>query len=171
MARFLFALGIREVGEATAVALARYFGTLEALMAADLEQIQQVPDVGPVVATQLVEFFGRAENQNVIRQLRLAGVQWPAAEPRAAVTDQPLAGLSLVLTGTLQSLSRDAAEDALRVLGARAAGSVSKKTSYLVAGADAGSKLAKAESFGVPILDEAALLDILNSRRPPSRSS
>jgi DNA ligase (NAD+) len=171
LARFLFALGIREVGEATAVALARYFGTLEALMAADLEQIQQVPDVGPVVATQLVEFFGRAENQNVIRQLRLAGVQWPAAEPRAAVTDQPLAGLSFVLTGTLQSLSRDAAEDALRVLGARAAGSVSKKTSYLVAGADAGSKLAKAESLGVPILDEAALLDILNSRRPPSRSS
>lgn len=167
LARFLFALGIREVGEATAVALARHFGTLEALMDAGLEQIQQVPDVGPVVAAQLVEFFGRPENQTVIRQLRLAGVQWPAAEPRAAVTDQPLAGLSFVLTGTLQSLSRDAAEDALRALGARAAGSVSKKTSYLIAGADAGSKLAKAESLGVPILDEAALLAILSSRRPP----
>lgn len=168
LARFLFALGIREVGEATAVALARHFGTLEALMEADLEQIQQVPDVGPVVAAQLVQFFGKTENLTVIRQLRLAGVHWPAVEQRAVATDQPLAGLSFVLTGTLQSMSRDAAEDALRALGARAAGSVSKKTSYVVAGADAGSKLAKAESLGVPVLDEAALLAILSSRRPPS---
>ncbi len=165
--RFLFALGIREVGEATAAALARHFGSLEALMNADGEQIQQVPDVGPVVAAQWVAFFGRPENRQIIEQLQAAGVHWPSMASVANVGDQPLAGLSFVLTGSLQSMSRDEAEDALRALGARAAGSVSKKTSYLIAGADAGSKLAKAESLGVPVLDEAALLQILSSRRPP----
>lgn len=168
LARFLFALGIREVGEATAAALAQHFGSLEALLEASFEQVQQVPDVGPVVATQLTEFLARDENRQVIRQLQQAGVHWPQMDSREAQLDQPLAGLTFVLTGSLESMSRDEAEDRLRALGARASGSVSKKTSYVIAGADAGSKLAKAETLGVPVLDEAALIEILDQRRLPN---
>lgn len=164
--RFLFALGIREVGESTAAALARHFGDLDALAAADLEAVQQVPDVGPVVASRVVEFFADRDNRDELDRLREAGVRWPA-EAKREVGEQPLAGLTFVLTGTLEALSRDAAEDALRALGAKAAGSVSKKTSYLVAGTDAGSKLRKAEELGVPVLDEAALLRVLQTKRPP----
>lgn len=166
LARFLFALGIREVGEATAAALASHFGSIEALAAADLARVQQVPDVGPVVAARVIEFFADPDNCTVIDRLRTAGVHWPA--PAAAASgDQPLAGLTFVLTGTLATLGREEAEDALRALGARASGSVSKKTSYLVAGSDAGSKLAKAQALGVPVLDEAALLELLKKKRPP----
>ena len=164
--RFLFALGIREVGEATAAALARHFGDLDALIAADLEAVQQVQDVGPVVAARVVEFFADRDNRDELDRLRTAGVHWPV-EKKRELGEQPLAGLTFVLTGTLDALSRDAAEDALRVLGAKAAGSVSKKTSYLVAGADAGSKLRKAEELGVPVLDEAGLLRVLQTKRPP----
>lgn len=167
LSRFLFALGIREVGEATANTLAQHFGSLEALLDASPEQIQQVPDVGPVVASQIVAFLSRPENRQVIAQLQRAGVHWASVNPRGAETEQPLAGLTFVLTGSLESLSRDEAQDQLRALGARASGSVSKKTSYVVAGADAGSKRAKAEALGVPVLDEAALVKILSQRRPP----
>jgi len=166
LARFLFALGIRDVGEATAAALAAHFGSVEALMAADLDTVQQVPDVGPVVASRVVEWFADPQNRALVSRLQTAGVRWPAPAPRAD-GGQPLAGLTFVLTGTLESLGREEAEDALRALGARASGSVSKKTSYLVAGRDAGSKLRKAEELGVPVLDEAALRGILETKRPP----
>jgi len=166
LARFLFALGIRDVGEATAAALAAHFGTLERLMTADLEGVQRVSDVGPVIAHHVVEFFADAANREVVERLQAAGLHWPLVEVPAA-GDQPLAGLTFVLTGTLDALQREEAEDALRALGAKAAGSVSKKTSYLVAGRDAGSKLRKAEELGIPILDEAALQRILKEKRPP----
>lgn len=158
--RFLYALGIREVGEATAQALARHFGTLEALAAADVDALQQVSDVGPVVAHYVADFFADARNVAVIAALRAAGVQWPQAQAAAAST-QPLAGKTFVLTGTLATLDRHSAKDRLQALGAKVAGSVSAKTDAVIAGADAGSKLAKAEQLGVPVWDEAQLLALL----------
>jgi DNA ligase (NAD+) len=166
LARFLFALGVRDVGEATAAALAAHFGTLEQLLTADLEGVQQVPDVGPVIARHVVEFFAEPTNREVVERLQSAGLHWPRVEIPAA-GEQPLAGLTFVLTGTLDTLQREQAEDALRALGAKAAGSVSKKTSYLVAGSDAGSKLRKAAELGIAVLDEAALQRILKEKRPP----
>lgn len=167
LARFLFALGIRDVGEATATALASHFGDIDALMAADIEAAQQVQDVGPVIAAHVVEFFAEEANRRVIERLRQAGVSWPSGKPLESAA-QPLSGLTFVLTGSLESMQREEAEDALRALGAKAAGSVSKKTSYVVAGRDAGSKLKKAEELGVPVLDETALKNILSTQRPPS---
>lgn len=167
LARFLFALGIRDVGEATAAALAAHFGEIDALMAADVESVQQVPDVGPVIAAHVVEFFADDANRRVIDRLRGAGVSWPSMTP-VEPASQPLAGLTFVLTGTLESMPREEAEDALRALGAKASGSVSKKTSYVIAGRDAGSKLRKAEELGVPVLDESAMRQILSSQRPPA---
>ena len=167
LARFLFALGIRDVGEATATALASHFGDIDALMAADIEAAQQVQDVGPVIAAHVVEFFAEEANRRVIERLRQAGVSWPSGKPLESAA-QPLSGLTFVLTGSLESMQREEAEDALRALGAKAAGSVSKKTSYVVAGRDAGSKLKKAEELGVPVLDETALKNILSKQRPPS---
>ena len=160
LARFLYALGIREVGEATATALAGHFGGLDALMTADEESLQQVPDVGPVVAAAMRAFFQEPHNQEVIARLRAAGVHWTeiAAKP---VADQPLAGKTFVLTGGLDSLTRDQAADRLRALGAKVSGSVSKKTDYVVAGRDPGSKLDKARELGVTVLDEAGLLALL----------
>jgi DNA ligase (NAD+) len=167
LARFLFALGIRDVGEATAANLAAHFGSLEALMQADLQRVQQAPDVGPVIAARVVEFFADPANRDVVQRLQAAGVNWPA--PRVIETaGAPLAGLTFVLTGTLETMSREAAEDALRALGAKASGSVSSKTSYLIAGRDAGSKLRKASELGVSILDETALRHILETKRPPT---
>jgi len=166
LARFLFALGVRDVGEATAAALAAHFGTLEQLLTADLEGVQRVPDVGPVIARHVVEFFAEPMNRDVVERLQSADLHWPRVEIPAA-GEQPLAGLTFVLTGTLDTLQREEAEDALRALGAKAAGSVSKKTSYLVAGRDAGSKLRKAAELGIAVLDEAALQRILKEKRPP----
>ena len=165
LARFLYALGIREVGEATAAALARHFGDVDALASADLERVQQVPDVGPVVAARVVEFFADPDNRREIERLRTMGVHWARAAPSSG--EQPFAGLTFVITGSLESMGRDEAEDALRALGAKAVGSVSRKTSYLIAGAEAGSKLRKAEELGVPVLDEQALLAMLKTKRPP----
>ena len=165
LARFLYALGIREVGEATAAALARHFGDVDALASADLERVQQVPDVGPVVAARVVEFFADPDNRREIERLRTMGVHWASAAPSSG--EQPFAGLTFVITGSLESMGRDEAEDALRALGAKAVGSVSRKTSYLIAGAEAGSKLRKAEELGVPVLDEQALLAMLKTKRPP----
>ena len=163
--RFVFGLGIRHVGEATAKALARHFGQLQAIMDASEDALAQVADVGPVVAHSIHTFFAQAHNREVVQALRSAGVQWPEGEALAP-TELPLAGLTVVLTGTLQALGRDEAKDRLEALGAKVAGSVSKKTSVVVAGAEAGSKLDKAQALGVPVLDEAGLMRLLQGERP-----
>jgi DNA ligase (NAD+) len=158
--RFLFALGIRDVGEATALALAQHFGKLERLVSASADEIEQVPDVGPVVAAHVAAFFASAEHRKVIERLREQGVHWPDVErPRAEA--QPFVGVTFVITGTLDSMSREAAQEALVALGAKVSGSVSKKTRYVVAGADAGSKLKKAAELGVAVLDEKQFLRLL----------
>ena len=160
--RLLYGLGIREVGEATALALARHFGTLEPLMAADERAIRQVPDVGPVVAAHVAAFFASDEHRRVIKALRDKGVKWPDIERAAATTGPPaLSGRTVVITGTLGSMSREQAQEALTARGARVSGSVSKKTSFVVAGSEAGSKLAKARELGVPVLDEQQLIALL----------
>ncbi|HIB84643.1 MAG TPA: NAD-dependent DNA ligase LigA [Chromatiaceae bacterium] len=158
--RFLYALGIREVGEATARSLANYFGSLEAVRSADLESLQEVGDVGPVVADNVAAFFAEAHNLEVLDRLRLANVTWPDITVIHSTT-QPLIDKIFVLTGTLESMTRDAAGQQLRALGAKVSGTVSKKTDYVVAGDRAGSKLAKAEKLGVAVLDETGLLQLL----------
>jgi len=157
--RVLFALGIRDVGESTAKTLAKYFGALDPLLAADETALQQVPDIGPVVAARIAHFFAEAHNRDVIAALR-AQVRWPEGAPQRA-TDGPLAGKTVVLTGGLAAMSRDEAGDKLEALGAKVSGSVSKKTSIVIAGEAAGSKLAKAQELGVEIWDEARLLAFL----------
>jgi DNA ligase (NAD+) len=152
--RFLFALGIRDVGEATALALATHFGRLEALESASVEEIEEVRDVGPVVAAHVRDFFAEERNRTVIAALRRHGVMWPEAQPRRATGDGPLAGETVVITGTLATLTRDEARDAARAAGATVTDSVSRKTTLLVIGAEAGSKLRKAEELGIPIVDE-----------------
>ncbi len=159
--RFLFALGIRDVGEATALALAEHFGTLEPLEQATVEEIQQVRDVGPVVARHVRDFFDEPRNRRVIEALREAGVRWPALERQAAATSGPLAGQVVVVTGTLAGYSRDQAKDAARAAGATVTDSVSKKTTLLVVGADAGSKLRKAQELGVKVVDEDGFRELL----------
>ena len=158
--RFLFALGIRDVGESTAKTLARHFGALDSLMAADEATLQQVPDVGPVVAARIAHFFAEPHNREVIVALRTNGVQWPEGAPQRS-SDGPLAGKTVVLTGGLSAMSRDDAGAKLEALGAKVSGSVSKKTSLVVAGEAAGSKLAKAQELGIEIWDEARLLAFL----------
>lgn len=160
LARFIFALGIRNVGEATARDLAKHFGSLDALLKADVDALQTVPDVGPVVAASIAAFFGEAHNREVIDGLRRAGVHWPEglAEP---LGPQALLGKTLVLTGTLPTLKRDEAKARIEAAGGKVAGSVSKKTDYVVAGEEAGSKLEKALELGIPVIDEAALLSLL----------
>jgi DNA ligase (NAD+) len=164
--RFLFALGIPQVGESTARALAEQFGDLEPLRRASAGRIEETPDVGPVVSQEIAGFFADPEAQKVVDGLLAANIRWQKIDV-AQPADAPLAGLTFVITGTLAGMQREAAEDALRALGAKVSGSVSKKTSYLVVGADAGSKLAKAQSLNVPILDEAALERILKTGQPP----
>lgn len=158
--RFLYALGIREVGEATAQALAQHFGTLERLLGARREALEEVPDVGPVVAGHVAAFFQQPHNREVIEALQAAGVSWPAMK---AVTGgpKPLAGKTFVLTGTLSSLTRDQAKQKIQLLGGKVTGSVSKKTDYVVAGENPGSKLDDAKELGVSILDEGAFLKML----------
>ncbi len=157
LARLIFALGIRNVGEATARDLAGHFGVLDHLMAANAEQLQQVPDVGPVVAQSIVDFFSETHNLGVIGQLRERGVHWEEHEPQPA-GELPLTGKIFVLTGTLPSLSRQQAKEMLEGLGAKVSGSVSRKTDYVVAGADSGSKLERAQEFQVTVLNEGELL-------------
>jgi DNA ligase (NAD+) len=159
--RFLYGLGIRHVGEATAKELARHFGQLDAIMNADEAALLEVSDVGPVVAQSIHTFFQQPHNREVVEQLRACGITW---EEGAAASDapKPLAGKTLVLTGTLPTLGRDDAKDRIEAAGGKVSGSVSKKTSYVVAGSEAGSKLDKAVELGVPVIDEAALLEMLN---------
>ena len=161
LARFIFALGIRTVGEATARDLARHFGTLDALMAADEQSLLQVHDVGPIVAQAIKQFFSEPHNLDVIKNLRSAGVHWPEvihSQPSAGM----LSGKSFVLTGTLPTLSRDEAKERIEAAGGKITGSVSKKTDFVVAGVEAGSKLAKAQTLGLTILDEPALLALID---------
>lgn len=158
--RFLFGLGIRHVGEATAKELVRHFGTLDAIMDASEEALTGVSDVGPIVAKSLHTFFAQPHNREVVEQLRACGVTWPEGAP-ADAGPKPLAGKTLVLTGTLPTLGRDAAKDLIEAAGGKVSGSVSKKTHYVVAGTEAGSKLDKAQELGVPVLDEAGLLELL----------
>ena len=164
--RLLYGLGIREVGEATALALARHFGTLEKLMAADAGTIQQVPDVGPVVAAHVAAFFASEEHRRVINSLREKGVTWPDMESGASGATAALAGRTFVITGTLTSMTREAAQEALLARGAKVSASVSKKTAFLVAGSEAGSKLNKARELGVTVLDEPQFVELLG--RAPS---
>lgn len=159
--RFLYALGIREVGEATAKALAGHFGTLEAIADADEDALQEVPDVGPIVAGHIRSFFDQPHNRETLQALKDAGVRWQ--EEIVEQGNKPLQGETWVLTGTLSRMTRDEAKEKLEALGAKVAGSVSKKTACVVAGEAAGSKLAKAEQLGVPVLDEAGLLELLQA--------
>ena len=161
LARFIYALGIRHVGEATAKALAQYFGNLDAVLRASEEGLLEVEDIGPVVARSITMFFADPLNLELIEQLRAAGVTWP--ENAQEIKPKPLLGKTFVLTGTLPTLSRDAAAEMIEAKGGKVAGSVSKKTSYVVAGEEAGSKLVKAQELGIPILDEAGLLALFNN--------
>jgi DNA ligase (NAD+) len=158
--RLLYALGIRDVGESTAKTLARHFGALDPIMDADVETLKTVPDVGPVVATRIAHFFQQPHNREVIAALRANGVHWPEGAPQRAV-EGPMSGKTVVLTGGLAAMSREEAGARLEALGAKVSGSVSKKTSLVVAGEAAGSKLAKAQELGIEIWDEAALLAFL----------
>jgi DNA ligase (NAD+) len=160
--RFLLALGIPDVGETTASALAEHFGTLKALESASLEQILDVPDVGPIIAAHIQAFFASPANQSIVMRLQASGVSWPEAAP-VARSALALSGITVVLTGTLQTMTRDEAAAALKALGAKVSSSVSKSTSYVVAGAEAGSKLARARELGIPVLDEDGLDRLLRT--------
>jgi len=162
LSRFLFGLGIREVGEATAGALAAHYGNLAAIMAADQENLQEVPDVGPVVAARIHAFFAEGHNRAVIKRLIAAGLQWPEATP--ATADGPLTGKIFVLTGTLAGMTRDEARDRIQSAGGKVTGSVSKSTDFVVAGDKAGSKLTKAQKLEIPVIDEAQLEKLLSDQ-------
>ncbi|HEX8010004.1 MAG TPA: NAD-dependent DNA ligase LigA [Casimicrobiaceae bacterium] len=164
LARFIYGLGIRHVGETTAKDLARHFGSLDALIAADEPALLEVEDVGPVLAQSIRQFFAERHNREVIAQLRAAGVEWPEAAPQRAITGK-LHGLTFVLTGTLPTLSREEAKELIESQGGKVAGSVSKKTSYVVAGEDPGSKLDRARELNVPIIDERQLKATISHRR------
>ncbi|MCX5538412.1 NAD-dependent DNA ligase LigA [Paraburkholderia sp. CNPSo 3076] len=165
LARFVYALGIRHVGESTAKDLAKHFGSLDPIMSASVEELLEVNDVGPIVALAIHEFFAEEHNRTVIEQLRAPGkVTWAEGPPAPKAPVGVLAGKTVVLTGTLPTLARDEAKEMLEAAGAKVAGSVSKKTDYVVAGADAGSKLAKAEELGVPVLDEEGMRKLLEGQ-------
>lgn len=159
--RFLYGLGIREVGEATASALASHFGKLDAVMSASEEELVGVPDVGPIVASRIRSFFGEGHNREVIESLRELGVHWEETASQQSPADGPLTGETFVLTGTLPTMTRDEAKKKIQALGGKVTGSVSKKTSYVVYGDKAGSKLTKAQELGVETIDEAGLNALL----------
>lgn len=170
LARFIYALGIRNVGETTAKDLAKYLGSVDRLMAADELDLQQVPDVGPVVAQSIVNFFAEQHNREVIEQLRASGVHWEEHEGKALQPDHllPLSGKTFVLTGTLSVMSREQAKEKLEALGAKVSGSVSKKTDYVIAGSDPGSKYDKAMELGLTILDENEFIALVNKMQSVS---
>jgi DNA ligase (NAD+) len=157
--RFLYALGIRDVGEATALALAQHFGDATALCDASADEIQRVPDVGPIVAGSVRAYFENPENRRLLKRLLASGIHWPPMDRPSSSGN--FAGKIFVLTGTLQEMTREAAREAIVELGGKVSGSVSKKTDFLVAGADPGSKLEKAQELGIAVLDEAAFLKLL----------
>lgn len=164
LSRFIYSLGIREVGEATAGSLANHFGSWEALSEAGKDQLLEVEDVGPVVARHVLQFFQQPHNIAIVKALQMAGMHWPVITVKKA-DEMPLAGNTYVVTGTLEGMTRDEAKAELQALGAKVAGSVSKKTTAVVAGAAAGSKLTKAETLGIPILDEEAFNGLLEQHR------
>ena len=164
LSKFMYALSIREVGESTANNLANYFGSLAAIEKADIERLQQTPDIGPVVAENIYAFFQQQHNQEVIRALIEVGVHWQDIEVKQQ-SEQPLDGKTFVLTGTLSALSREEAKAKLITLGAKVSGSVSKKTAYVIAGEEPGSKLTKAESLNIPIKNELWLLSLLEKSK------
>ncbi|HKX40464.1 MAG TPA: NAD-dependent DNA ligase LigA [Burkholderiaceae bacterium] len=166
LARFLYALGIRQVGETTAKDLAKHFGALDRVLDASEAQLLEVNDVGPIVAQSIHTFFAQPHNREVVEQLRAVGIHWTESDGTADKTPKPLLGLTFVLTGTLPTLSRDDAKDRIEAAGGKVSGSVSKKTHYVVAGAEAGSKLDKANELGTPVLDEAGLLKLLEGGGP-----
>ncbi len=163
LARFIYALGIRNVGETTAKDLAAYLGSLDRLIEADSEYLQEIPDIGPVVAQSIVDFFAEKHNCEVIEQLRACGVRWNEHEGKSVLTNASasLIGKTFVLTGTLPTMSREEAKEKIESLGGKVSGSVSKKTDYVIVGADPGSKYDKALSLGIPVLDEAGLLELI----------
>lgn len=165
--RLLFGLGIRDVGENTAKSLARHFGSLDAIAAADAVALCATPDVGPVVSARVAKFFTDPRNREIIQQLRDAGVNWTEAE-QSIEPSGPLAGQTVVITGTLSSMGREQAQEKLEALGAKVSSSVSKKTNFLVAGSEAGSKLAKAQALGVQVLDETQFESLLRQHAAPS---
>jgi DNA ligase (NAD+) len=164
LARFVYALGIRNVGEVTAKDLARHFGGIDALMDASVEQLQEAPDVGPVVAESIAAFFRERHNREVVHQLRAAGVRWTEGSGARPAASGPFAGKIVVLTGTLAAVGRDEAKESIEAAGGKVTGSVSKKTDFVVAGDEAGSKLDKARELGVAVLDEAAFLKMLKQQ-------
>jgi len=159
--KFLYALGIREVGEVTALNLAQHFAGLEPLLKTNDEELQSIRDVGPVAAKYIMAFFQEKHNRQIINALLAQGIHWPAIEKNKAAL--PLTGMTIVLTGSLQKMTREEATEKLQALGAKVAGSVSAKTSLVIAGSDAGSKLEKAQALNVPVGDEQRLLELLNS--------
>ncbi len=159
--KFLYGLGIREVGEATAIALASFYGKLEPIMSAEEEELQTVPDVGPVVASRIRAFFCESHNSEVIQRLRDSGVHWKESKPVATGQDGPLAGKTFVLTGTLTSMTRDEAKDRIQAQGGKVTGSVSKKTDFVVFGDNPGSKLTKAQKLAIDTIDQAGLEKLL----------
>ena len=164
LSRFLYGLGIREVGEATAASLASHYGKLAAIMEANEDDLQQVPDVGPVVAARIRAFFAEKHNQEVVERLKASGVTWEESDPVREAGNGPLNGKTFVLTGTFESMTRDEAKDQIQALGGKVTGSVSRKTDYLAHGQKPGSKLAKAQNLEVTILDEAALKKLLSDQ-------
>ncbi len=163
LARFLFSLGIRQVGETTAKDLAKHFGALDRIMDASIEQLLEVNDVGPIVAQSIRTFFDQPHNREVVEQLRAAGITWDEHDGEADLTPKPLAGKTFVLTGTLPVLTRDQAKELIEAAGGKVSGSVSKKTTCVVAGEEAGSKLDKARELGVEVIDEAGLRALLSA--------
>jgi DNA ligase (NAD+) len=164
LSRFLYGLGIREVGEATAVALAKHYGKLDSILHATEEELQQVPDVGPVVASRIRTFLDEEHNLSIITELLELGLRWAEKEPASRPTEGPCVGKTFVLTGTLAGMTRDEAKARIQALGGKVSGSVSKKTDYLLAGENAGSKLSKAQSLEIDILDEAAFEELVADR-------
>jgi DNA ligase (NAD+) len=160
--RFIFALGIRQVGETTAKTLAHHFGSLPTLMKASEEELEQVSDVGPVVAESIAHFFNEKHNTDIIKKLQKAGIHWQDIDVDLD-KPQPLQGQTFVVTGTLSDMTRDEARQALESLGAKVTGSVSKKTDYVVVGENPGSKATKAEELGVEILDEGDFKKLLQN--------
>jgi len=167
LARFLYALGIRHVGETTAKDLARHFGRLDRVLVATEPQLLEVNDVGPVVAQSIHTFFAQPHNREVVEQLRACGIAWREDDGTADTSPKPLLGQTFVLTGTFPVMTRDEAKDRIEAAGGKVSGSVSKKTHFVVAGADAGAKLEKATGLGITVLDEAALLAMLPPAGPP----
>jgi DNA ligase (NAD+) len=166
--RFLYALGIRNVGEVTARDLARHFGNLDAIMDASVEALQEAPDVGPVVAESIAGFMREPHNREVIGELRAAGVRWTEGPPASPEPAGPFAGKIVVLTGTLGAMTRDEAKERVEAGGGKVTGSVSKKTDFVVAGAEAGSKLDRAQELGVAVLDEEGFLKLLGREGRPT---